>query len=142
MPLFSSRRRNNTSSADEVTRSNRRRGIDSRSSRSPGHAEDHSGSSRPGSHDSYRSGISRSEGTHGGGRSRGLFRRRRSLPSDRHADLSQDQTLMNARAKVSNAEAAERSADTALYAARSAVREAKDHVKTLGREVVEEYAYS
>jgi hypothetical protein len=49
---------------------------------------------------------------------------------------------MDVRAKVSNAEAAERSADAALYAARSAVREAKDHVKTLERETVEEYAYS
>jgi len=49
---------------------------------------------------------------------------------------------MNARAKISNAEAAERSVDAALNAARSATHEAKDHVKALEREAVEEYDFS
>lgn len=36
------------------------------------------------------------------------------------------------------AEAAEREADRALFAARAAVREARDHVKRLEREAAEE----
>lgn len=37
-----------------------------------------------------------------------------------------------------SAEAAERDADRALFAARAAVREARDHVKRLEREAAEE----
>jgi hypothetical protein len=48
---------------------------------------------------------------------------------------------MNARAKISNAEAAGRSADAASNAAREATREAKDHVNALEREAVEEYDF-
>jgi hypothetical protein len=151
MPLFSSRRRNNTYSASAgkqpsspVTQSNRRRGIGSSRSRSPGYADDRSGSSLSDTHDPYDGNdSSRFKGDHAGTgrRSRGLFRRRRDFPSDRHTHVAQDQTLMNARAKISNAEAAERSADAALNAARSAAHEAKDHVKALEREAVEEYVF-
>jgi len=73
---------------------------------------------------------------------RGLFGRRRALPSNRHGVLAHDQTLLSTRAKVGEAEAAERSADAALYTARSAIREAKDHVKSLEREALEEYGLS
>ncbi len=151
MPLFSSRRNNASSaSADKPrpsgTPPSRRRGILSRRSRSPGHAEDRPGSTRSRSHDSNGSGSSRSNanGSHAGrgSRLRGLFGRRRALPSNRHGVLAHDQTLLSTRAKVGEAEAAERSADAALYTARSAIREAKDHVKSLEREALEEYGLS
>jgi hypothetical protein len=48
---------------------------------------------------------------------------------------------MNARDKVADAVSAERQADEALHAARVAVREAKDHVKSLEREALEEYVF-
>lgn len=134
MPLFSSRR-NNTSS----TPPSRRRGIKSRWLRSPGHAEalPDSNLSR-----SQGNGSSRSDEDHAEGKSRGRFGRlRRSSPSDKKGDLVRDQTLLNARSKVADAEAAERSADAALSAARSAFREAKDHVKTLEGEAVDECGF-
>lgn len=161
MPLFSSRHRNNTYSASAgkqpsspvqpsalaqplspVTQSSRRRGTDSRKSRSPGYAGDRSGSPLSDTHDPYDdSGSPQVKGDHTGRRSRGLFRRRPSSPSDRVTHVAQDQTLMNARAKISNAEAAGRSADAASNAAREATREAKDHVNALEREAVEEYDF-
>jgi CHAD domain-containing protein len=49
---------------------------------------------------------------------------------------------MNARDKVADAESAEQEADEALHAARVAVREARDHVKSLEREALEEYVFS
>lgn len=141
MPLFTSRRNNTSSTAPSVTPPSRRRGIISRRSRSPGYAEDHSGSNLSRSQDSYGSGRSRSNEGHEERRSRGLFGRRRSLPSDRKGNLAQDQTLLNARSKVADAEAAERGADAALNAARSAVREAKDHMKMLEREALDECGF-
>jgi hypothetical protein len=140
MPLFSSRRNNTSSTAPPVTPPSRRRGIISRRSRSPDYAEDRSGSSLSRSRGSYGSGSSRSNEGHAERRSRGLFgRRRRSSPSDRKVNLARDQTLLTVRSKVADAEAAERSADSALNAARSAAREAKDHVKMLEREAADEY---
>lgn len=45
---------------------------------------------------------------------------------------------MQARERVLQAENAEREADRALFAAKAAVREARDHVKRLEREAAEE----
>ena len=53
--------------------------------------------------------------------------------------LQNDPALLGARQKVSDAEGAERAADRALVEARLAVREARQHVKNLEREVEEEY---
>jgi hypothetical protein len=150
MPLFSSRRKDTpTPSPVRSASPNGSRGLFSRSSRPTARAEDRSGSSlsesstrhtRP--HDSYDSGGShRNETDTDGRRSRGLFGRRRARSFDRH-DLAHDQTLLNARARVADAEAAERGADAALNAARSAIREARDHVKMLEREAVDEYGLS
>lgn len=152
MGLFSSRRRRNTTPADEpaslATPPSHIRGTPPLSSRSAGHAEDRSSSDlsessrRSRTHDSFANGSTRSNNGRaaGGKRSRGFFGRRRASPSDRHGDF--DQTLMNACNKVADAEGAERQADAALGTARAAVREARDQVKTLGREAVEEYDFS
>jgi len=156
MPLFSFRRRRNTSPAAiepaaSESSSGRRRGFNNNNNsdnqNNMDHAEDRqrhnlsqTGSSRH-RRDSYDSGDSRSDVKEGrfGRRSRGLFRRRRSpTATDRHVDLANDQTLMKARSKVTDAENAERGADAALHAARRAVREAKDHMNTLEREAVDE----
>jgi hypothetical protein len=51
---------------------------------------------------------------------------------------SNDPTILAARQKVQDAEAAEKEADRALMAARAMVKEAKDHVKMLEREAEEE----
>jgi hypothetical protein len=50
----------------------------------------------------------------------------------------EDPTIIAARERVQNAEAAERDADRALAAARVAVREAREHIKRLEREAAEE----
>ncbi|KAI0001267.1 hypothetical protein BJV74DRAFT_882513 [Russula compacta] len=141
MALFSSRRRrsSNTTPADEpassATPPSPSRGTPPLSSRSAGHSE-----SSMRSRDSFGNGSTRSNDGRaaGGKRSRGFFRRRRASPSDRHGDLARDQTLMNVRNKVADAEGAERQADAALSAARAAVSEARDQVKSLEREAVEE----
>lgn len=49
-----------------------------------------------------------------------------------------DPSITNAKQSLANAEAAEREADRALAVARSAVREARDHVARLEREAAEE----
>ncbi len=49
---------------------------------------------------------------------------------------------MSARERVASAEAAERDADRALMQARTAVRDAREHVKMLEREAAEEYVHS
>lgn len=75
----------------------------------------------------------------GSGRSGGFFSgRRRSSSGSRDADLSRDPSILAARQKVSDAEASERDADRALGTARAAVREAREHVKMLEREALEE----
>lgn len=56
--------------------------------------------------------------------------------------MVRDPAIKNARDKVTDAESAEREADDALHAARKAVREAKDHVKKLESEALEEYDLS
>ncbi|KAI0335086.1 hypothetical protein GY45DRAFT_1431148 [Cubamyces sp. BRFM 1775] len=70
----------------------------------------------------------------------GLFGRRRSssTDSDRSFDLKKDPSIRAARQKVTEAEAAEAAADRALNDARSAVRTAKDHVRRLEQEALEE----
>jgi len=166
MPLFSFRRRRtgNTSpaaiepAASASSSGHRRDSNDNDNSNSnnsnqnnASHAEDRqrynsspTGSSRH-RRDSYNSGDLRSDANGGrfGRRSRGLFRRRRSpTATDRHVDLANDQTLMKARSKVTDAENAEHRADAALHAARRAVREAKGHTKTLEHEAVDECGFS
>lgn len=56
------------------------------------------------------------------------------LHRGRNSPPNQDPTIRAARQKVFDAEHAERAADEALLQARSAVREARDHVKVLERE--------
>ena len=51
----------------------------------------------------------------------------------------EDQSITTARERVLSAEAAEREADRALVQARTAVHEARNHVKMLEREAEEEY---
>lgn len=76
---------------------------------------------------------------HGGGF---LSRRRSSSstsPSGRGtSDPRNDPTIRGARQKVADAETSEREADRALGLARAAVREAREHVKILEREALEE----
>lgn len=55
--------------------------------------------------------------------------------------LGSDPTIAAARQKVSDAESFEREADHALNQARAAVREAREHVKILEREAVEECVF-
>ncbi|KAJ3525855.1 hypothetical protein NM688_g8341 [Phlebia brevispora] len=55
-----------------------------------------------------------------------------------NADLKNDPSIRAARQKVSDAEAYEREADRALGQARLAVREAREHVRMLEQEVLEE----
>jgi hypothetical protein len=50
----------------------------------------------------------------------------------------EDPTIIAARERVMNAEAAEKDADRALAAAKIAVREAREHIKRLEREAAEE----
>lgn len=90
---------------------------------------------------------------------RGLFRRRNRSPASdsssvrrngsahpgngllkkgNNFDLSHDPTTVAARQKVTRAEAAEKDADKALAAARAMVREAREHVKILEVEALEE----
>jgi len=58
----------------------------------------------------------------------GLFNRRH----------NEDPSIMSARERVASAEAAERDADRALMQAKTAVRDAREHVKMLEREAAEE----
>ena len=55
-----------------------------------------------------------------------------------NSKFSNDPSIIAAKQKVSDAEGAEKDADRALVQARAAVREAKDHVKRLEREIEEE----
>lgn len=55
-----------------------------------------------------------------------------------HDDLDRDPTILSARQKVREAEEAEREADRALIQARGMVKEAREHVKILEREAIEE----
>ena len=53
-------------------------------------------------------------------------------------NIKNDPSVVAARQRVSDAEAAEREADRALMQARAAVRDARDHVKRLEQEALEE----
>ena len=77
------------------------------------------------------------------GRSGGFFSRRRSSSSsdgygNGSRDLRNEPSIRAARQKVADAESYEREADGALNAARAAVREAREHVRLLEREALEE----
>jgi hypothetical protein len=50
----------------------------------------------------------------------------------------EDPTIIAARERVMNAEAAEREADRALASAKVAVREAREHIRRLEKEAAEE----
>ena len=69
-------------------------------------------------------------------RSGGFFGLRRS--SSDSNDLKNDPSIVAARQKVTDAEHAESAADRALVEARAAVRAAKEHVKMLEQEALEE----
>lgn len=87
---------------------------------------------------SYVNGSSRRSTSSDGGSSRrggGLF----SSLTGRSHDYHDDPSIMTARQKVTDAEAAEREADHSLALARASVREAHDQVKILEREAKEEY---
>ncbi|TFL03079.1 hypothetical protein BDV98DRAFT_565373 [Pterulicium gracile] len=93
------------------------------------------GSSTNGSSLSRRrsSGSSANGSTHrrNGSMGGGLFNR----------DRNEDRSILTAREMVGSAEAAEKEADRALHQARLAVKEARNHVKTLEREAEEEYVF-
>ena len=81
-------------------------------------------------------GSMRSNSTRSGG---GFFSRRRSSSSDSGmTDLKHDPSIVAARQKVTDAEAAEAAADRALNEARAAVRGAKEQVRMLEQEALEE----
>lgn len=78
------------------------------------------------------------------GSSGGFFSRRRSSSSSSsngNRDLRRDPTISAARAKVAEAEASERAADSALAQARASVKEAREHARILEREAIDEYVY-
>lgn len=73
----------------------------------------------------------------------GFFSRRRSSDddaSDRSVERSgkQESSIVSARQKVADAENAERLAGDALKRARGAVREAREHIRILENEALEE----
>jgi hypothetical protein len=79
----------------------------------------------------------------------GLFHRNHSPPRENMAmgagagaagagGRLNDASISNARQRVAQAETAERQADQALMASRAAVKEAREHVRILEREVEEE----
>lgn len=71
--------------------------------------------------------------------SHGLFgRRTHSDDSDTNSRIHKDPSIQAARQKVNDAEAAEKAADKALLQARAAVKEVRDHLKNLEKEVAEE----
>lgn len=91
--------------------------------------------------DTYTNGNSRHSPTNSS--SGGFFSRRRSsdeTTSDRSFGRSgrQESSIVSARQKVADAENAERHAGDALKRARSAVREARQHVRILENEAIEE----
>lgn len=67
-----------------------------------------------------------------------FFGRHRSSDDDMPHNIKNDPSVVSARQRVSDAEAAEREADRALMQARAAVRAARDYVKRLEQEAVEE----
>ena len=83
-------------------------------------------------------GSIRTEKSAGAKSSSGFFGRRRSSDDDMHRNIKNDPSVVAARQRVSDAEAAEREADRALMQARIAVREAREHVERLEREALEE----
>ncbi|KAI0049957.1 hypothetical protein FA95DRAFT_1556283 [Auriscalpium vulgare] len=87
----------------------------------------------------YNNGNGYADSTTSGGSRGGWFNRNRSSSPDEHLrHVGSDPNVLNARNKVAEAEALERDADQALHAARMAVREARDHVKLLEREALED----
>ena len=83
-------------------------------------------------------GSTRTDNTASTKSSGGFFGRRRSSDDDMPNNIKNDPSVVAARQRVSGAEAAEREADRALMQARAAVRDARDHVKRLEQEALEE----
>ena len=135
MPLFRSGSRSNGSAlppAQVESPPHRNGGFFSRRSDSP----EQYGSSYGNGAASTRSGSTRGSG--------GFFSRRRSSSSDDsvgRVDLKHDPSILAARQKVTDAESAEAAADRALNEARNAVRMAKDQVKILEQEALDEYVF-
>ncbi|KAK7005926.1 PALP domain-containing protein [Favolaschia claudopus] len=78
-------------------------------------------------------GVNRSGSVASGG-SGGFFFSR----GTQNFDVHKDPTVLAAREKLKHAENAEAAADRALLQARAMVREAKDHIRVLEREAIEE----
>ncbi|KAI0663385.1 hypothetical protein C8Q70DRAFT_949496 [Cubamyces menziesii] len=133
MPLFRSSSPQREAPPQPESPPSRSRGLFGRRSNSLDSNSNYNGNGYDNTNSSTRSGSTR----HSGG---GLFGRRRSssTDSDRSFDLKKDPSILAARQKVSEAEAAEAAADRALNEARSAVRSAKEHVKRLEQEALEE----
>ena len=135
MPLFRSGSRSNGSApppAQVESPPHRNGGFFSRRSDSP----EQYGSGYGNGAASTRSGSTRGSG--------GFFSRRRSSSSDDsvgRVDLKHDPSILAARQKVTDAESAEAAADRALNEARNAVRMAKDQVKILEQEALDEYVF-
>lgn len=132
MPLFRSHSPTSQTSPPPPAETNHKSGgFFSRRSDSPDYANGTNGHSNGNGADSVRSGSTRSSGRGG------FFSRRRSSSSD-SVDLKHDPSILAARQKVTDAEAAEAAADRALNEARAAVRSAKEQVKILEQEALEE----
>ncbi|RPD78652.1 hypothetical protein L226DRAFT_610521 [Lentinus tigrinus ALCF2SS1-7] len=130
MPLFRSNSPPRDTAPPPPAETNHKSGgFFSRRSDSPEHMNGYNGYNNTNGASSVRSGSTRSSG--------GFFSRRRSLSSD-SVDLKHDPSIVAARQKVSDAEAAESAADRALNEARAAVRSAKEHVKILEQEALDE----
>lgn len=68
-------------------------------------------------------------------RSRGSFFARHSVDG---FNMHKDPSIIAARQRITDAESAEKAADRALHQAKQAVREAREHVKHIEREAIEE----
>lgn len=134
--LFSRNRSHSPSSTavndhhDDSTRTNGSGGGGLFSRRRSSSSSDNS--SRRGTRDSHS--VAGSTSTGGG-----LFGGNRNGGRTLHnAKFSKDPSIISARQRIGEAEAAERAADQALIEARTAVRNAREHCKNLEREAEEE----
>ena len=135
MPIFGSRKEPSPEPVVEYEDSRKKSGLFHRNRSPTGNASSVSSMSTRSHHtahevpDRHGSKLSRNSGG-GGGLTGGLF-------GKRHHD-NVDPSVLAARERVEEAEAAEMEADRALEAARLRVREAKAHVRRIEEEAAEE----
>ncbi len=127
MPLFRSHSPPREPTPPSAETNHKSGGFFSRRSDSPEHANGYNANGAS----SVRSGSTRTSG------GTGFFSRRRNS-SDDSIDLKHEPSIVAARQKVADAEAAEAAADRALNEARAAVRGAKEQVRMLEQEAMEE----